>query len=175
MDDPRVLRRLEVTQAPHPAYVVWELTLKCDQRCTHCGSRAADARESELSTAEAIGVVQQLAAMRTREVVLIGGEAYLHDGFLEVVAALKAAGIRAGITTGGLGVTAELARQMAAAGLFGASVSVDGLGDTHDAIRATAGGFARATAALDHLREAGIQIGANTVVNRFNSAELEGL
>jgi MoaA/NifB/PqqE/SkfB family radical SAM enzyme len=49
-----------------PAYVVWELTLRCDQPCTHCGSRAGDARPSELSTAEALRVVAELAEMRTR-------------------------------------------------------------------------------------------------------------
>src|SRR4051812_7068489 len=42
-------RRLEVRQDTplHPAYVVWELTLACDQPCTHCGSRAGDARANE--------------------------------------------------------------------------------------------------------------------------------
>ena len=60
---------------PHPAYVVWELTLACDQPCTHCGSRAGDARANELSTEEALRVVGELAAMNAKEVVLIGGEA----------------------------------------------------------------------------------------------------
>src|SRR5271154_3170147 len=122
-----VLRRLSVLEAPHPAYVVWELTLRCDQHCTHCGSRAGDARSDELSAAEALDVVRQLSAMGTREITLIGGEAYLHPGFLEVVAAIKAAGIRPTMTTGGRGITRKLAEEVAAAGLFGASVSIDGL------------------------------------------------
>ena len=87
----RPLRTVDLRDKPHPAYVVWELTLRCDLRCTHCGSRAGDERPDELTTAEALDVVRQLAEMRTREVVLIGGEAYLHAGFLEVTAALKAA------------------------------------------------------------------------------------
>ena len=41
MPAPNVPRRFEILQEPHPRYVVWELTLACDQRCTHCGSRAA--------------------------------------------------------------------------------------------------------------------------------------
>src|SRR6476659_5644738 len=119
MTDSRDRRRLNVLAGDHhPAYVVWELTLACDHACTHCGSRAGRARDGELSTAEALDVVAQLAAMRAREVVLIGGEAYLHPGFLDVVRALTAAGVRAGMTTGGLGITAELARDLAAAGLY---------------------------------------------------------
>ena len=101
-----VKRRLEITQQDcFPAYVVWELTLACDQPCAHCGSRAGAARQEELDLDEALKVVEQLADMKAREVVLIGGEAYLYDGFLDIIAALKKAGIRPVMTTGGRGIT----------------------------------------------------------------------
>ena len=68
-------RRLNVLSRDFfPAYVVWELTLRCDHACSHCGSRAAVARPEELSTDEALGVVAQLADLGAREVVLIGGD-----------------------------------------------------------------------------------------------------
>jgi radical SAM protein with 4Fe4S-binding SPASM domain len=172
----RGTRRLDVLRTrPHPAYVVWELTLACDHACRHCGSRAGEARSNELTTAEALDVVKQLAAMGTREVVLIGGEAYLHEGFLDVIRALRAQGIQASMTTGGLGVTAELARAMADAGLQLVSVSVDGLEATHDRQRARTGSFRGALAALGHLRDVGIATASNVNVNRLNLGELEGL
>ncbi len=170
-----MLRRVDPRSPAHPAYVVWELTLRCDQPCTHCGSRAGDPRESELTTEEAMGVVDQLAAAGALEVVLIGGEAYLHPGFLQIIAALKARGVRATMTTGGRGVTAQLAAQMAAAGLFSASVSLDGLEPTHDLMRAARGSFQAATAALQHLKAAGLRTSANTNLNRLNEADLEPL
>ena len=171
-----MLRRLDVRRPDfHPAYVVWELTLRCDQPCTHCGSRAGTARPSELSTAEALGVVLQLQRLRAREVVLIGGEAYLHPGFLDVVRALRAAGIRPSLTTGGRGITPELARAAAAAGLYAASVSVDGLEATHDLMRASPGSFASATRALAALGAAGVRCAANTNLNRLNEGDLEAL
>jgi radical SAM protein with 4Fe4S-binding SPASM domain len=154
---------------------VWELTLACDQRCTHCGSRADDARANELTTDEALRVVRELAEMGTREVALIGGEAYLHAGFLDVVAAIRAADMRPTMTTGGRGVTRQLAEQMAQAGMYSVSVSVDGLQPTHDLLRATRGGFDAAIAALRHLRAAGVRIACNTVVSRLNVDELEAL
>jgi radical SAM protein with 4Fe4S-binding SPASM domain len=168
-----VVRRASHGDPPHPRYVVWELTLACDQRCTHCGSRAAVARANELSTEEALGLVGQLASMGTREVALIGGEAYLHAGFLDIVAAIHRAGMRPSMTTGGRGITAELATAMAQAGLYAASVSIDGLRATHDLLRATRGGFDAALLALRHLRSAGIRIGSNTVVSSLNFDELE--
>jgi radical SAM protein with 4Fe4S-binding SPASM domain len=170
-----LLRRFDVKQRPKPSYVVWELTLRCDQPCTHCGSRAGDERSGELSTGEALGVVDQLAGLGTFECVLIGGEAYLHPGFLQIIAALKARGVRPTMTTGGRGITAERAQQMASAGLHSVSVSVDGLEPTHDLMRAARGSFASAIGALRHLRAAGIRTAANTNLNRLNQADLEPL
>ncbi len=169
-------RRLALLPSQHqPAYVVWELTLRCDQPCTHCGSRAGDSRFAELSTEEALAVVGQLADLGTQEVVLIGGEAYLHPGFLSIIAALHKAGIRPTMTTGGRGITAALAEQMAQAGLHSVSVSIDGLACTHDLLRAGRGSFAAANDALSHLRRAGLRTAANTNLNRLNTGELEAL
>ena len=69
----RKSRRISLSQAHRPIYVVWELTLRCDQPCTHCGSRAGDARPDELDTEAALKVVDQLREIGTQEVVLIGG------------------------------------------------------------------------------------------------------
>lgn len=170
------LRRIPIVAGEfYPAYVVWEITLRCDQPCAHCGSRAGGPRTNELSTAEALGVVDQLAAQGAREVVLIGGEAYLHDGFLDIARALHAAGIRASMTTGGRGIDADLARAMKEAGVHTVSVSIDGLEKSHDLIRRAKSSFQSATRALEHLREAGISIAANTHVNRINRGDLEAL
>jgi radical SAM protein with 4Fe4S-binding SPASM domain len=172
----RAARRLQVVQRDFfPAYVVWELTLACDHACRHCGSRAVVAREQELSTAQALLVVTQLAELGAREVVLIGGEAYLHQGFLTIVSALKDAGITVVMTTGGAGITGVLAGDMIRAGMSRVSVSIDGLQQRHDAMRAKRGSFAQATAALGHLRDAGLDVSANTNLNRSNQQDLEGL
>ena len=171
-------RRLVVLDGQHhyqPKYVVWELTLACDQPCTHCGSRAGDARETELSTEKALAVVKELAAMGAEEVVLIGGEAYLHSGYLQIARALAEAGIRPVMTTGGRGIDAKRAREMAAAGIQRVSVSIDGLEATHDLMRAARGSFQSATAALRHLAAVGIQIASNINLNRHNQHDLEAL
>ena len=176
MESSNVHRRIEVKKDDYfPAYVVWELTLKCDQSCAHCGSRAGRARDDELSVTEALEMVAQLKKMRAREVVLIGGEAYLHEGFLDVVRALKAAGIRPTMTTGGRGMTKKLAEDMAEAGVHSVSVSIDGLESQHRSIRLTKDGFARTSDALRLLKEAGIKTAANTNINRVNEGVLEEL
>lgn len=171
---PRRLKLID-EDAWRPAYVVWELTLRCDLACHHCGSRAGTARQRELSTNEALAVVEQLAAQGTDEVVLIGGEAYLHAGFLAIVGALKQAGIVVSMTTGGRGIDLALARAMAQAGMDRVSVSVDGLRDSHDSLRALKGSYAAAISALAHCKSAGLSITANTNFNRLNQKEAEPL
>jgi radical SAM protein with 4Fe4S-binding SPASM domain len=169
-------RRLTVLAEDHfPAYVVWELTLRCDHACAHCGSRAGGERDDELTTEKALAVVDELAALRAREVVLIGGEAYLHPGFLEVVRALRAKGIRPSMTTGGKGITPKLAAEMKAAGMHGVSVSVDGLEREHNLIRQSTQSFRGALEALQHLKAAGLLVAANTNINRVNAPVLEAL
>lgn len=169
-------RRLDILQSePFPAYVVWELTLRCDQRCTHCGSRADMPRAHELNEAEALAVVKDLVALKTKEVILIGGEAYLHEGFLSVTKALRAGGIEVGLTTGGRGITKDLALAMKAAGIDRVSVSIDGLEATHDLLRANKGSFSHAIEALDHLQQATISPTVNTTINRLNKSQLEEL
>ncbi len=169
-------RRLDVVHSEHhPRYVVWELTLRCDHACTHCGSRAGVARETELTTEKALSVVDELAAMGTREVVLIGGEAYLHEGFLEVIAALAAKDISPVMTTGGRAIDLPLATRMREAGLLRCSVSIDGLEPTHDAMRARKGSFRDGLRAMRAIRDAGMVVQANTNFNRLNERDLEAL
>ncbi len=158
-----------------PAYVVWELTLKCDLACRHCGSRAGTKRPQELSLDQALAIVSQLAEMDTEEITFIGGEAYLYPDWLKIVEAAHAAGIRCTMTTGGRAVTAELARSAAAAGIAMMSVSIDGMEATHDKLRAVPGSWRQCMAALKNIRDAGIRPYANTQFNRLNLPELEQL
>ncbi|MCA9666544.1 MAG: radical SAM protein [Myxococcales bacterium] len=169
-------RRVDVARGDfYPAYVVWELTLACDHACAHCGSRAGRARERELSLDEALDVVAQLADAGTRECVLIGGEAYLYEGYLTVLRALADAGIRPLMTSGGRGLSAARCAEMKAHGLFAVSVSVDGLEASHDRIRARRGSHAAALRAIDNAVAAGLRVSCNTNVNALNEADLEAL
>ncbi len=158
-----------------PTYAIWEVTLRCDQCCHFCGTRAGHARKDELNTEEAVDVVHQLAQMGCREVALHGGEAYLRSDWLDIVRAVREHGMDCTMVTGGKTMTREQARQAADAGITAVSVSVDGLEATHDELRGVRGSFAAATAALTHMQEAGIRIGCNTQLNRRNFRELPQL
>jgi radical SAM protein with 4Fe4S-binding SPASM domain len=151
-----------------PIYAVWEITLACDLACRHCGSRAGQSRPDELSTAEALDLVDQLARLEVKEVTLIGGEAYLRDDWLDIVRAVRARGMQVTMTSGGRGLTPERIDAAKAAGLMGASISVDGDEPTHDRLRGVAGSYRAAVDAMRMLRERGMRVACNTQINRLS-------
>ena len=168
-------RRPDDGSAPKPLYAVWELTMKCDQPCQHCGSRAGRARPVELSTNEVLSVAEGLARLGCREVALIGGEAYLRNDILTIVRFLANQGIRVSMQTGGRAMTLERAQSLKAAGLWSIGVSIDGLADTHDVLRGNQGSYAAAMRALEAAAAARLVIAANTQVNRLNRHQLTEL
>jgi radical SAM protein with 4Fe4S-binding SPASM domain len=157
------------------AYAVWELTLKCNLACGHCGSRAGDQRDNELSTAEALDLVDQLADAGITEVTIEGGEAFLRADWLTIARAITDRGMLCTMTTGGYGISRETARRMKDAGIAAVAVSIDGLEATHDHIRGKAGSFQRAFETLAHLRAVGIETNSNTQINRLSARELPEL
>src|SRR3954454_11202994 len=96
-----------VDQSSRPILAVWEITLKCDLACNHCGSRAGRARPDELSTTEALDLVTQMADLGVKEVTLIGGEAYLREDWTEIARAVRQKGMLCSVTSGGRGLTPE--------------------------------------------------------------------
>lgn len=153
-------------------YVVWEITLRCDLACGHCGSRAGKPRADELTTAEALDLVRQIAEMGAHEVTLIGGEAYLREDWTQIAKAIRDAGMQCTMTTGGRGLTPERAKAAFDAGVQSVSVSIDGIGATHDIQRGVPGSFDAARAAIRHLAQAGLDVAVNSQINRLSYPEL---
>ena len=173
--DPRKTFRFWEGPGAPPRIAVWEITLKCDLACCHCGSRAGAARPNELNTCEALEVVAQLARLGIREVTLIGGEAYLRDDWLEIARAITDAGMACTMVTGGRGFDAWRVEEALAAGIRHISVSIDGLAATHDAQRGS-GSFDAAVASARRIAATGrIGLGLNTQINRLSMPELPAL
>ncbi|MBV9194832.1 MAG: GDL motif peptide-associated radical SAM/SPASM maturase [Solirubrobacterales bacterium] len=158
-----------------PVHVVWEITLACDLKCLHCGSRAGRRRPSELGTDECLGVVRSLAALGTREVSLIGGEAYLRKDWTEIVRAIRAHGMYCAVQTGGRNLTPERLQRAVEAGLNGVGVSLDGMAPLHDRVRNVRGSFGRALDTLRRARDAGLAVSVNTQVGADTMRDLPEL
>jgi len=175
MDHPRRYLDADDLASCRPVNVVWELTLACDLKCKHCGSRAGAPRAAELTTAECLDVIAQLAELGTRDIGLIGGEAYLRSDWAEIIRAIRGAGIDCSLQTGARNLTESRIAAAAAAGLQGGGVSIDGLATLHDELRGVPGSFGAAMTALRRLKAHGITTSVNTQINARILPELAEL
>ncbi|MCA9570954.1 MAG: radical SAM protein, partial [Myxococcales bacterium] len=167
-------RAVTAEDAGTPVYAVWELTIRCDHACAHCGSRAGSfQRPGELDRETALATARELARLGTREVTLIGGEAYLSPHCLPVIRELVGAGVRVTMQTGGLGMTPGRVARLKDAGLTGMGFSIDGPEDVHDVLRDRPGSFRAATDGLRAAVDAGLAVTANSQLNRLNRDRLE--
>jgi Y-X(10)_GDL-associated radical SAM protein len=158
-----------------PVHAVWELTLACDLKCQHCGSRAGKRRSEELTTEECLDLVRQLARMGTREITLIGGEAYLRRDWLEIIREIRKQGIDCTLQSGGLHLTEDRIKSAIDAGLQALGVSIDGLEEIHDKLRGVKGSFNAAFRALECVKKNGIAASVNTQITSLVIPQLRQL
>jgi len=149
---------------------VWEFTLKCNLRCTHCGSSAGIARPDELSAKECYTLCEQLAKLGCSDVALMGGEPFLREDYYSVGRCIKDLGMNLNFVSNGLLVPQNMDKiSLLEPRVVG--ISLDGMKDCHENIRGR-GSWERALEAIDNLRECGIQTTVITTVSKINYRDL---
>lgn len=158
-----------------PFIVGWELTLRCNLRCAHCGSSAGQPRPGELTTGEALEICEQFTDLLVQEVDFTGGEPLLRSDWPVIAERLVKLGIQLHVLTNGLDLTADTVAKMKAVGVSCAGVSLDGLEATHDLIRNRKGSFAAVCRSIKLILGSGLPLNVITTVNAVNLAELPQL
>jgi mycofactocin radical SAM maturase len=158
-----------------PVNLTWEVSLGCNLSCSHCLSASGEPAPDELSTAEALDLVDQLHRARVFQINFGGGEPFLRPDFEEILAACHLRGIMTCISTNGTLVDAPLVRRLAGSKLVAVQVSIDGASrDACDAIRGE-GVFDMALQAVELLARSSIPTSINTVLISRNAGEMAAL
>ncbi|MFB6156486.1 MAG: TIGR04347 family pseudo-SAM/SPASM protein [Haloferacaceae archaeon] len=156
--------------------VVWNATKRCNLRCQHCYAGAETrAAPGELSTAEARGMLDELADYGVPVVLFSGGEPLVRDDLVELVAHAADRGLRPVLSTNGTLLTPAAAERLRDAGLAYAGVSVDGLPDRNDAFRGQEGAFDAAVRGIEACLDAGLKTGLRYTITEANAADMEGV
>jgi AdoMet-dependent heme synthase len=157
-----------------PLTVNWSLSYRCNFACSHCYSRGE--RGEDLPLEELLRIADTL---RENGVVIVnfgGGEPLIDERLFPLARHASGAGLRVSMNSNGWLLDAAMAGRIAGAGFSGVGVSIDAPGaGGHDRFRSRPGSFARATAALDYLRAAGVPATVSCVVNRGNLGEWQGM
>lgn len=121
---------------------VWELTLRCNAHCVHCGSSAGIDRKDNLTDNEIMRVCDELAKLKCKTVALIGGEVFLHNLWKEIVQKLRSSGIEVQIITNALSLNSDKIRFLSEQKIETLGISLDGSNSAlHDGIRNVPGIF----------------------------------
>jgi radical SAM protein with 4Fe4S-binding SPASM domain len=158
----------------YPRICVWELTLACNMRCGHCGSRAGQARPNELTPEEAQKVANELADLGCQRVTLSGGEPILRKDWPAIARTLSDRGVKVNMVSNGWGWTEDTVTAAKTSGMRNVCFSIDGLEVTHDAIRRE-GSFARAMNAFSMCRQKEFPTASIMTVNRRNIDEIDAV
>ncbi len=155
-----------------PTTVKWEVTHCCNLRCQHCLVDAGKSMDQELSTAEALGLVDACVGLGVHNLGILGGEPLLRQDLFAVMEYAIAKGLRITLTTNAIRIDEAIASRIAALELHDVAVSVDGIGEVHDKFRGVPGAFARTLQGIHNLARHGVPFAIFTVVAKHNLHQL---
>jgi mycofactocin radical SAM maturase len=158
-----------------PVNLTWEVTLACNLRCRHCLSSSAEHAVNELSTAEALALVEQLHQEGVFQINFGGGEPFMRPDFMQILDACHERGMMTCISTNGTLLTRELVEQLSRTSMVAIQVSLDGAKkETCEAIRGK-DTYETALRALELLNQSPIPTSINTVLTTDNADEIQDM
>ncbi len=159
-----------------PFLVVWDFTHKCNLQCKHCYSNSGAVMEEELSTKQALAVVDQLADAHVTALAFSGGEPLTRKDFFQVARYASDRGLYVSLASNGTLLTKENVAKIKEAKVNYIDVSIDGAcAKTHDDFRGVLGTFDKAIAGLKNCVEADLCVCIATTVGKNNMAELPAI
>ena len=156
-----------------PFLVVWDFTHNCNLNCKHCYSNSGATRETELTTKEAMEVVDQLADAGVIALAFSGGEPLSRKDFFEVARHAANRGLYVSVATNGTLLTKENVQKLKEAKINYVEVSIDGAtAETHDSFRGVPSAFDKAVAGLKRCVEADLCVCIATTATKSNIDEM---
>lgn len=155
----------------------WELTYRCNLRCTHCyvvkpGDPGFKAPEPELSTEECKDIIDQLAEENALNIAFSGGEALTRYDFFEIAQHARRRRFAVRLLTNGTLITPPVADELAALNPVRVEMSVYGAkAEIHDGVTLVPGSFERTMRAFRLLGERGVNTAVKMPLMKENIGE----
>lgn len=152
-----------------PKMVALEATRQCNLTCPHCYSAATRKPLNELTTAEALHILDQLEQLGGEWLGWTGGEPLLRKDLDQLVRYAADHGFtRQGITTNGISLTKQRAISLKAAGMTSVQISIDGstAEKNREMRRATLEEFDLVLQAIRHCHDVGLTVDLAMLLGR---------
>ncbi|MFP4355479.1 MAG: radical SAM protein [Phycisphaerae bacterium] len=159
------------TQAP--LVVQWMATLRCELACPHCLAAGEDGPGDDMSLADALDLVDQVAELGVEELLVTGGEPLLREDLPQIIDRLHSCNQTWSLNTAVMpsGAIREAIEAYPPAFV---AVSLDGPRGLHDSFRGVAGSYEQALESLQYFSSLpGVSTAAGTTVTAANFDSLE--
>ncbi|MFX1486179.1 MAG: radical SAM protein [Promethearchaeota archaeon] len=160
-----------------PFQVVWNVTRACNLRCKHCYENAGRADKDELTTEEALRVIDELAAAGVLILAFSGGEPTIRPDILKLMRRAHKRGMYVAVATNAtVFANRKKVKEFKRAGLEFAQISLDGLNpETHDEFRGVPGTFEKTVQGIKNCVAEGLFVEIATTATQYNYEEIPDL
>ncbi len=161
-------------------FIQWHLTDRCNLACRHCYQKGIS--HSELPADRIAFFIRE-----TRETISLwaeeyeldisssfqftGGEPFLRKDLFDILSVSLDEGFETFLMTNGTLIDRSAAEKIKKTGLSAVQISLEGLPETHDAIRG-GGSFKKAAAGIRALADAGVEVTANVTLTKMNVGDI---
>jgi radical SAM protein with 4Fe4S-binding SPASM domain len=151
-----------------------DLTYRCNERCIHCYLDHED--KGELTTAEVLDLLDQMAEAGVFFLSLSGGEIFMRKDLFEIIGHARKLQFSVKLKTNGVMVTRDKAARLAALGIEDVQISLySHKPEVHDEITKLANSFRRTVAGARLLTGAGIKVTFANVLMTNNRNDHRGV
>ncbi len=171
---PRLVRKAEAAGVPISG--TFDLTWRCCFRCLHCYAGPARDRRGELTTAEALDLLDQMAAAGCLDLLFSGGDPLLRRDFERIYRHARECGMFLKVFTNAALVSERIADLFADYAPDYVEVSLYAATDATAAIvTGDPQGLRRTLRGIDRLRRRGVRVRLKSVLMATNAAEFPAI
>ena len=155
-----------------PLSVQLDLTYRCNETCVHCYLDHED--YGEMTTAEILDVLDQLADAGVLLLNISGGEIFMRKDLFEILEHARKRQFSIKLKTNAVMIRAEKAKRIAALDVDSVQISLySHKAETHDGITQLPGSFKRTLEGARFLREAGVKVTFANVLMQDNADDYQ--
>jgi radical SAM protein with 4Fe4S-binding SPASM domain len=165
-----------------PWEIMFEITQKCNLRCTHCYNfdRTTTFRPphvvDELSTEEIFRAIDEVIEAGCWNLCFTGGEALVHPDIFKFIERARSQSIKVSVKTNGILLTPERVKRLADLGVHRVWVSLYGSDKlTHDVVTAVDRSFEKTMKGCEEVVKAGMQLSIASVLTNDNIDQVTDL